>query len=328
MSKRFRIYPSIGIARMGDSEAQQGDVIFSPEIPWANLYETENNYITPDGKLKKQAQRFYIYECDEKGNPIKQADLSEFEVTWSVEVANKKAFWYDFNNSLDLSVQLKNHNNLSPNFYDKAIAPGIDASYRNPNVLNQKLRQKDGVNYREELVNSPGKKSVTAKNKRQEVVGAFPFNPTGNSKVAAVLKATAKTVKLATLEYDDDTLIFYPADGISAALNPSDLNTDFADNSNWYDDICDGRVTATLKHKKGKHPTIHLDDSETAAWVASAPPDYAPQIQPISTMFDLIMGAAEPDEKKDKKKKDKDHKKPETDFSMVFPYPDYGGSRT
>jgi len=306
MSNKYKIYPSIGIARMGDSEPIKDDVVFSPEIPWANLYETENNYITPDGKLKKQAQKFYIYECDDHGTPVGPADLSDFDVTWTVEVANKKAFWYDFNNSLDLSVQLKNHHNLSPNFYDEAIAPGIDASYRNPNVLNQEKRQKHGVNFRKELVNSPGPASVSADQKRTKVKGSFPFNPTGNSKVAKVLNATAQPVQLATLEYDDGDLIFYPADGISAALNPSDLNTDFADNSNWYDDICDGRVTATLTPKGGGTP-IPISDAESAAWIATAPPDYAPQIQPISTMFDLIMGAAK-------------EEMTDTDFSMVFPF--------
>ena len=76
------------------------------------------------------------------------------------------------------------------------------------------------------------------------------------------------------------------------SLNPSDLNTDFADNSNWYDDICDGRVMARICHRDSGE-VYDLTDKESSAWVASAPPDYAPQIQPISTMFDLVTGAAD-----------------------------------
>ena len=77
---RFRIYPSIGIARVGNGPANREDVVYSPEIPWANLYETDQNYYTEDGALKKQAQRFYVYECDEEGRPVKKVDLDKYEV--------------------------------------------------------------------------------------------------------------------------------------------------------------------------------------------------------------------------------------------------------
>ena len=113
---KFRIYPSIGIARLGNGPAEKDQVVFSPEIPWANLFETDNEYLTDKGEIKKQAQRFYIYQCDEAGNPIEKIDPGEYEIEWTAEVANKKPFWYDFNNCLDLSVQLENYQNLSPNF--------------------------------------------------------------------------------------------------------------------------------------------------------------------------------------------------------------------
>ncbi|WP_299685737.1 LodA/GoxA family CTQ-dependent oxidase [uncultured Dokdonia sp.] len=288
---KFRIYPSIGIARMGNGPATKDQVIFSPEVPWENLYDTKQNYITEDGALKKQAQRFYIYECDDDGKPICAISAEDYDIHWSVEVANKKPFWYDFNNSLDLSVVADNQN-LSPNFVEKNIAPGVGAKRRNPNVLDQGIRQEGGYDYRKELVNSPDAVAVSESHKRQEIRGKFPFTKgKALSMLAKSLHTNAKQVNLGTAEYDDGTLIFYPADGISASLNPSDLNTDFADNSNWYDDICDGRITATIKSKDGKNE-YHLTDAESAAWVASAPPDYAPQIQPISTMFDLVCGAA------------------------------------
>ena len=89
---------------MGNGPANKKQVIFSPEIPWENLFDTDVDYLTKDGQLKKQAQRFYIYECDSKGNPVRQINPKDYDIKWSVEVANKKPFWYDFNNSLDLSV--------------------------------------------------------------------------------------------------------------------------------------------------------------------------------------------------------------------------------
>ena len=224
MSTKFRIYPSIGIARLGNGPADKDSVVFSPEVPWANLYETENNYVLPDGAIKKQAQRFYIYECDDKGHPVGKIDPAKYEITWTAEVANKKPFWYDFNNSLDLSVKTDNLN-LSPNFYNDKIAPGIDATYRNPNVLHQGLREKDGPNYRKELVNSPAAVTVSAdpKYKKLPIVGQFPFshapnakqqsNGTVASKLANFLNTTEAVVKLGTVEYDNGDLIFYGADG-------------------------------------------------------------------------------------------------------------------
>jgi hypothetical protein len=302
---RFRIYPSIGVARLGNGPADKEHVIFSPEIPWANLFETDNHYLMPDGKIKKQAQRFYIYECDRSGKPVRQIDPADYDIRWSAEVANKKPFWYDFNNSLDLSILSRNRN-LSPDFAKNKLAPGIGAAQRNPNVLDMGKHVPHGYNYRKELVNNPPAVSVDQKNTRQSILGQFPNAGMrgSESQLAKSLGTAPAPVSLGTIEYDDGALIFYAADGVSASLNPSDLNTDFADNSNWYDDICDGRITATItSHSTGI--THRLDDSESAAWVATAPPDYAPQIQPISTLYDIICGAGVD--------------KYESEFSLVFP---------
>lgn len=301
----FRIYPSIGIARMGNGPATKEDVVFSPEVPWKNLFETDIVPHTAEGALKKQAQRFYVYKCNEQGNPVEKISPEDYDIQWFVEVANKKPFWYDFNNSLDLSVDMDdkingfNNKNLSKAFYEDRIAPGISASARNPNIPSEGVDQRGIPNSRKELVNGPNFGSVSLANSRMELEGLFPFPRVGEvSNIATKMKTTPKTVKLGTIEYDEDgsnpetngSLIFYSGDGVSASLNPSDLNTDFADNSNWYDDICDGRVTAKLTPKGGGE-TIILDGPEAAAWIASAPPDYAPQINPISSLYDLVTGA-------------------------------------
>lgn len=72
----------------------------------------------------------------------------------------------------------------------------------------------------------------------------------------------------------------------------SDLNTDFAHNSNRYDDICDGRVTAELISKTSIE-TISIDKADSASWIATTPPDYAPQIQPKVSMSDLMVGVSD-----------------------------------
>ncbi|MDI3287006.1 LodA/GoxA family CTQ-dependent oxidase [Polyangium sp. 15x6] len=311
---KFRIYPSIGVARLGNGPALKDQAIFSPEIPWDNLYKTDEQYLTDDGKIKKQAQRFYVYECDAQGVPVKRVDPNEYRIEWHVEVANKKPFWYNFNNCLDLSI-LSTNQNLSPNFAKEKLAPGIGATQRNPNVLDMHVRDPEHpYNYRKELVNRPGLTTVRSGDGLTPLRGHFPFpehdhsngDQSGKkvSRLAMSLNTEHKDVNLGSIEYDDGALIFYAADGKSASLNPSDLNTDFADNSNWFDDICDGRVTATLV-SRGDDSRIELTDAQSAAWIVTAPPDYAPQIQPIATMYDMILGASN-----------------ETfpfDFSLVFP---------
>ncbi len=300
---KLRIYPSIGFARLGNGPAKKEDVVFSPEIPWANLYEENLEFYTENGALKKQAQRFYIYECDDSGKPIRKLNPANCDIEWTVEVANKKPFWYDFNNSLDLSVGTQNPN-ISPQFYTENIAPGISTSRRNPNVLNNKLINNKDHNYRRELINSPKPVTVSSANNHQKIGGQFPFPLSGESesKIALAMNTTSRSVNLGSVEYDEGSLIFYPGDGVSASLNPSDLNTDFADNSNWYDDICDGKVTAkvTVNDK-----TYELNDADSSAWIATAPPDYAPQIQPLATMYDLICGTV--------------NEEYPTDFSLIFP---------
>ena len=58
--------------------------------------------------------------------------------------------------------------------------------------------------------------------------------------------------------------------------------TSFADNDGWYDDWCDGPVDATVTLDDGR--TLQAD----GAWVACAGPNFAPEIPPSSTLYDVI----------------------------------------
>lgn len=307
MKKYFKIYPPLGCARVGNGPAQKNQVIFSPEVPWANTYKTDIDYLTESGKLKKQAQRFYIYECDENGEPTIKLDMNLVtKVEWKVSVANKKPFWYDFNNSMDLSVQInkgKGNGNISKNFDENRIAPGQNAKLRNPNVLGE---------MREQLVMGPIHASIDSTNTNQLALSSpFPSPPKRPSmrSFSSAYALEGVEVKLATLEVEEDgSLIFYGGDGQSASLNPATLNTNFADNSNWYDDTCDGSVQATIYFKDGT--SYEIKDPSEAAWIFVGPPNYAPQVNPLSTMFEMTIGAEMPSD---------NQKELKTQFSDVFP---------
>jgi hypothetical protein len=62
---------------------------------------------------------------------------------------------------------------------------------------------------------------------------------------------------------------------------------DFADNDGWCDDTSDGAVSATIK-LNGSNEKIAADP----AWVIVAPPDFAPHLQNVVTLYDVVYGVA------------------------------------
>ena len=99
----YRIYPSIGIARIGDSE--QGFFI-GPESPGSL---PAGPYRDSDG-IRPQAARFRIYrvEIDENENERASAEIvpsTTTKIEWSVELANRKAAAFRIGDTL---ARLKN----------------------------------------------------------------------------------------------------------------------------------------------------------------------------------------------------------------------------
>ncbi|HEX8117662.1 MAG TPA: LodA/GoxA family CTQ-dependent oxidase, partial [Pyrinomonadaceae bacterium] len=98
MPKTYKIHPSIGIARLGD-----GDAFFlAPETPGGVSHEiaadgSENpvQKFKHDGRMKRQAVRFRVYEydLDERGatRGVREITADEAEIVWHVELANRKA---------------------------------------------------------------------------------------------------------------------------------------------------------------------------------------------------------------------------------------------
>jgi hypothetical protein len=74
--------------------------------------------------------------------------------------------------------------------------------------------------------------------------------------------------------------------GRSGTSRPTQPLTNYANNDLWYDDVSDGPVTATVTLKCG-------DKLEVApAWVIVAPPDFAPEVTNIVTLYDVAVDTA------------------------------------
>lgn len=94
-----------------------------------------------------------------------------------------------------------------------------------------------------------------------------------------------KPVYLGELRTDGEgRLLVLGGHGVSDAFDGS-IATDFANSDGWHDDTSDGPVTA---HVVLDGRTIPCDP----AWVVAAPPNYAPELKGIRTLYDLLLQVA------------------------------------
>ena len=226
---------------------------YAPEIPGLPPNDPDH-YKDGTSLIKKQVQRFRIYAYDKDNHIIGEITADDAEITWGAHLANTKAAWYEFFNPLD------NGN----------LAPPIPGNKRNLKIKSNKKREKD-------LVVDAGLVEITGTN----------TNHSGeNHRYRCADQFMQSTsVTLGHLQTDEKgRLIVFPGDGISISPTGHKIHS-FADNDEWIDDWCDGPIFATVR-LKGSQQTIKAE----SAWVAAAGPNFAPEIPPVVTLYDLIQG--------------------------------------
>ena len=131
-------------------------------------------------------------------------------------------------------------------------------------------RRNASIADRASLVIDPGPRTITGSN----VSGPEYAFDTGSF--------AGKQVYLGELRTDEaGRLVFLGGHGESASMDGSPPTT-FANNDGWHDDTADGPVTATVTIDGTAIPVA-------AAWVAVAPPNYAPDLKSVRTMYDLLV---------------------------------------
>lgn len=201
------------------------------------------------GALKRQAARFRIYGYNADGEVVGELSANNADITWTVYVANKKAAWYEFQLAMDIP---------------EANAPDLD-----PSVLrNKDIRGKN----RQKLTIDPGERSINGANKSGD---KYKFD-TG--------MFFGKPIYLGELRTDENgRLLFLGGRGVSASYKGTDVKpTTFANNDGWHDDTSDGSVTAAVNIRGRTIPVA-------PAWVVTAPPNYAPDVIGVRTMYDLML---------------------------------------
>src|SRR5262245_40555750 len=93
---QYKIYPPIGIARLGDSDAYY----VGPEIPGHPGFEPTANgperpvaeYKDAQYRIKRQAARFRVFESPDDGTAPRPIQLpAGARIEWTVHLVNKKA---------------------------------------------------------------------------------------------------------------------------------------------------------------------------------------------------------------------------------------------
>jgi hypothetical protein len=257
---RCVIHPAIGIARVGDSPAA---FFLGPEVPGPHPLP-EGGFKDGAGRIKRQAARFRIYGLDADGNIVRELTAADAEIIWTVHLANRKAAWYNFETAFDIPEATG-----EPSTPDGSPNPPLVVPRRNASVIGADRAQ---------LAIDPGPRSIAG-------AGA---NPAGTEPRYAFDSGRFFTasVYLGELRTDEDgRLLVLGGRGHSAPRVPGQMATTFANNDGWHDDTSDGPVTATVR--------IGGRELEAeSAWVVVAPPNYAPGIQSVVTLYDVIFEVA------------------------------------
>ncbi|MEU1287671.1 LodA/GoxA family CTQ-dependent oxidase [Kitasatospora sp. NPDC005856] len=129
-------------------------------------------------------------------------------------------------------------------------------------------------------------KDVTGDRRKDLVIDPGPVEITGRGVEGPDYhlhqgKFMGKEVYLGELRTDEaGRLLVLGGFGQSASYNGAPVHT-YANNDGWHDDIGDGPVTATVAVGGRELPV-------DPAWVVVAPPNYAPMLKGIRTLYDLL----------------------------------------
>jgi hypothetical protein len=132
--------------------------------------------------------------------------------------------------------------------------------------------------------------NFTGDTRNQLVIDPGPKSISGVNQSGAQYRLDGGTflgvpVGLGELRTDDaGRLIFLGGHGISGTPFADNPPTTFANNDGWYDDVSDGPVDARVVFKGRELPV-------EGAWVACCPPNYAPDLISVQTMYDVIVHA-------------------------------------
>jgi hypothetical protein len=298
-----KIYPPVGIARVGNSMAADG-VFIAPEKPGGEPHifgmpsGTPFSYKDASGAIRRQAAKFHIYAFDSAGRSLGELCGEGVEITWSVELANKKAAWFNFSgahgalsafeavgwpeNNLGRKLRLRNCELDGDDDSGSGLMALVEGGPCGRKWVASMAHAKEFE------IHSP-ERSVCGSNRRHQpdkqnlsFIGKFRHN---------------HDVYLGELATDEQgCLVVMGGHGVSAPVDAHGRALDdpyeawithYANNDSWHDDTADGPVRAkvVLCAEDGARHSVEV---QGASWVVVTPPDFAPDTRDLVTLFDVM----------------------------------------
>ncbi len=285
----LKIHPAIGVARVGDSPSS---FFIGPERPLAGNTGQDSGAGTAvppfrdGGKIKRQAARFRVFHYPLGADP-EELNLDHpqvAEIEWTVHLANKKAAFFEFVGQRGAS------------------GPFLGA------VQDRRNKTIPAADRATKLMIDPGPRSIKGASAGPVAFdsssGNFPKNLAGTPIIdflgelrtdskgrLLVLGGRGKSDSSNALPPDANQMAQLGVAGFTgpaiSALRPPAPLLQYANNDTWFDDVSDGPVTARVKLKTGKTIAVQFP-----GWVVVGPPDYAPEIRSVVSLYDAMLDVA------------------------------------
>lgn len=264
-SRRFRIHPAIGIARVGN--APTSEFFLGPERPNARIADPEIGTGAPPfksgGLVKRQAARFRVWEYVERDgvwSPAREVSLDDDDVaavTWTVHLANRKASFFTFD--------------------------GLAGSGDVPHVE----RRNTNVDRRNTLEIDPLPRSIGGRSAPPVDLGRTASPDERWPDPAPDPEITT----LGELRTDDvGRLVVVPGSGAVGRWPDAPDISSYANNDGWFDDVGDGPIDAVVTVRS---PDGTVTEHEAAgAWLLVGPPDFAPPLPQLVSLYDVLLDVA------------------------------------
>ena len=270
MADTYKIFPAIGVARVGTSQ----EYYLAPEtsgglpiLPGGGDFQS-TDFRDSSGELRRQGARFRVYRYPEAGGPpveVLPGQNGVARIEWTVHLANKKSAWYKFDPVSGTGV----------------YPPPPEAELRNSSVTGDA---------RTALITDAGPRTLTDAGQSATFDAASAPDGYTATFPPALEPWTITSLGEIHTEATTGRLIVvggFGHSGTDQAYPPAtDLN--YANNDNWWDDTSDGSVTATIVFTDTATPSVSPDP----AWVAVPPPAYAPEVIAQISMYDVIFDVA------------------------------------
>jgi hypothetical protein len=253
-----RIFPSIGVARLGNSP----EWFVGPEAP-GHGPNPAGTFKDAAGWVKRQAARFRVYAYDADDQVVAEITADDATITWTVHLANKKASFHEFKGRYVHDPPLRNAHTQCDLAPDDRTALIIDPGAR--------------------VINGRNVAGGSANTFDTGTIG--PMTAPGTVAGAPGASTTAElVVPLGEVRTDHaGRLLVLAAAGQSGSVLDGHPITDYANNDYWYDDTADGPVTATVVLTGGRSLPV-----DGRAWCMCVPPHFATDITCVTTLWDQM----------------------------------------